>query len=331
MEAFIEEQNVVDFKDEDLRDADIDLRTDDLVHTEELNMSGNQLTLDNGQLTNAIAKSTIKKLDLSKNNIGAEGVKRLASLLLVNKSLQTLDLSGNNISDLGLESLATSFKINTTLRTILLNDNTISDHGAKKLVDALEYNNTIERVDLCRNKINSHVVDEIKVILRTERTRKNLSPQQWLDIIVKKDEEIAKRGRRIALLKESLEKTATSTVGLTIVSLEADLHGKNVEIALLRAELQDRIEEVASLEAELQSKNEEIESLEAVLKNSESIDDTVSSTIEGNEPGHKRPRTADAPMSSLVVPHEQNQQHCERLAQIKQEKNAEEAKPPERM
>ena len=307
MESFIEEEqnDVVDFKDEDLRDADIDLRTDDLVHTEELNMSGNQLTLDNGQLTNAIAKSTIKKLALSNNNIGAEGVKRLASLLLVNKSLQTLDLSGNNISDLGLESLATSFKINTTLRTILLNDNTISDHGAKKLVDALEYNNTIERVDLCRNKINSHVVDEIKVILRTERTRKNLSPQQWLDIIVKKDEEIAKRGRRIALLKESLEKTATSTVGLTIVSLEADLHGKNVEIALLRAELQDRIEEVASLEAELQSKNEEIESLEAVLKNCESIDDTVSSTIEGNEPAHKRPRTADAPMSSLVVPHEQ--------------------------
>ena len=101
MESFIEEEqnDIVDFKDEDLRDADIDLRTDDLIHTEELNMSGNQLTLDNGQLTNAIAKSTIKKLDLSKNNIGTEGVKHLASLLLVNKSLQTLDLSGNNISD----------------------------------------------------------------------------------------------------------------------------------------------------------------------------------------------------------------------------------------
>ena len=99
----------------------------------------------------------------------------------------------------------------------------------------------------------------------------------------------------------------------------------------MRAELQDKIEEVASLEAELQSKDEEIDSLKAELKNSESTDDTVSSTIEGNESVHKRPRTADAPMSSLVVPHDQNQQHCERLAQIKQEKNAEETKPPERM
>ena len=64
--------------------------------------------------------------------------------------------------------------------------------------------------------------------------------------------------------------------------------------------------------------------MKADLKNSKPIIDTVDLTSEESEPVSKRPRTEET-KSNLAIMHEQNQQHTQRLVQVKQEKNAAEA------
>jgi hypothetical protein len=64
-----------------LRDDDLDVLVDVIMQSsvlETLNLGRNKLTLADGKVTNAIAKSKIKGLELRHNNIGVEGAKHLA-------------------------------------------------------------------------------------------------------------------------------------------------------------------------------------------------------------------------------------------------------------
>ena len=89
-------KTVIELKDDDFRDDDL---ADVLINVikqssvlEKLDLTNNELTLADGKLTKAIAKSKIKKLVLSNNNIGVEGAKHLADALKTNGTLKKMDL-----------------------------------------------------------------------------------------------------------------------------------------------------------------------------------------------------------------------------------------------
>ena len=83
----------------------------------------------------------IKSLNLSYNNIRAEGARALA----LNQSLITLNLCSNNIKDEGAKALAD----NKSLTALNLRTNNIRDEGAK----ALAANLNLSTLDVCLNNI----------------------------------------------------------------------------------------------------------------------------------------------------------------------------------
>jgi Ran GTPase-activating protein (RanGAP) involved in mRNA processing and transport len=96
----------------------------------ELNLSNQKLTTqDIKELVVPFLNThpEIKSLNLSYNNIGAEGAKALAA----NQSLSTLNLRANNIGDEGAKALAA----NQSLSTLNLRYNNIGDEGAKALAE----------------------------------------------------------------------------------------------------------------------------------------------------------------------------------------------------
>ena len=63
---------------------------------------------------------SLKKLDISGNNLGIEGSVALAKMLSCNKSLTELNLGGCRIFKAGLREIARGLLQNTSLRTLKL-------------------------------------------------------------------------------------------------------------------------------------------------------------------------------------------------------------------
>ena len=102
------------------------------------------------------------------------------------------------------------------------------------MAEALEYNNTIKTHWLGGNQMNNSMKEKIYVIVKdTDRERKELTSQQWREIIAMKGEEIvankdseiekrdniiAKKDEEISSLKELLlnSKPTIDTVDLTV-------------------------------------------------------------------------------------------------------------------
>ena len=189
-------QKFINLSDGGLFDGDLDHVLYQVIEQstvlEDLWLEGNNLTLADGKLANAIAKNTtLKKLYIYNNNIGPEGIKLLADalkknnmnileglylydniigdegakyiakMLADNKTLQKIGLNDNNISDKGAQSLATSLLQNTTLHTIDLGTNSIGDKGAQSIATSLVINTGIQEIYLDDNKIGDRGAEKI--------------------------------------------------------------------------------------------------------------------------------------------------------------------------
>merc|ERR1740124_866360 len=113
---------------------------------------------DAKSLGDALAKNTvITNINLSHNDIGAEGAKSLADALAKNTVITNINLRGNHICAEGMKSLADALAKNTTITTIDFSYNDIGHdilrEGMKSLADALAKNTTITIINLKRNGI----------------------------------------------------------------------------------------------------------------------------------------------------------------------------------
>ena len=202
-------QKFINLSDRGLFDGDLDHVLYQVIEQstvlEDLWLEGNNLTLDDGKLANAIAKNTtLKKLYIYNNNIGPEGIKLLADalkknhtntleglylydniigdegakyiakMLADNKTLQKIGLNDNNISDKGAQSLATSLLENTSLHTIDLGTNSIGDKGAQSIATSLVINTGIQEIYLDDNKIGDWGAEKIADALEANHNIKTL-------------------------------------------------------------------------------------------------------------------------------------------------------------
>lgn len=142
-------QKHIDLSHKGLNDDDLDVLykvIEESTVLEWLDLSDNNLTLDDGVLTDAVANNaTIKVLNLTNNNIGLQGIKLFADVLKKeNTTLKGLSLAGNNIGDEGAKSIADMLVVNKSLQVIELHNNHISLQGFKHLADVLKENKTLE-------------------------------------------------------------------------------------------------------------------------------------------------------------------------------------------
>lgn len=158
------------------------------------NTTLNSLHICCGRVDGAVAmadalqrNSTLKKLDLNRNDIGDDGAEVLLGSLKFNRTLTTLDLSDNRISITGAAALAEVLRFNRTLKEINFSINFISDDGAQMLLDALQVNTTLTELGLEHCGINFKIKEKIRSLLNRNR-RLELQPyaEASLDLLVRR-------------------------------------------------------------------------------------------------------------------------------------------------
>jgi Ran GTPase-activating protein (RanGAP) involved in mRNA processing and transport len=93
----------------------------------------------------------LKLLNLSRNNIGLDGIKYISAVLKVNTSLESLNLSGNKIGDHGVELIAIALCDNFSLSNLSITSNSIGDVGIDSLTKAFSENETLQFLDISNN------------------------------------------------------------------------------------------------------------------------------------------------------------------------------------
>ena len=133
--------------------------------------------------------TTLKCLSLPYCGITSEGVRSLAEILMVNRSLEELHLDGNKIADEGVSYLAKGLT-NTTLKCLSLQCCGITSEGARSLAEMLAVNRSLERLHLSGNKILDEGVSYLSKGLMNTTTLEQLTLRDC-DITVKGLEELA--------------------------------------------------------------------------------------------------------------------------------------------
>eukprot|EP00808_Paulinella_micropora_P026595 g50619.t1 len=117
-----------------------------------LNLYGNKIGPEGAAAIADMLKENkeckLEKLDVSYNQIGAEGAEYIAKAFEVNQTLTTLTLWDNKIGAEGAAHIAAAVKENKTLRELNMYKNYIGPDGAKAFAKALEVNSSLKTLDL---------------------------------------------------------------------------------------------------------------------------------------------------------------------------------------
>ena len=227
-----------------LCDDDLDILYKVIVEStvlEALSLSNNQLTLSDGKLANAIAKNTsLKELNLRRNKINLKGIEQLADALKDinnNTALEVLYLGDNNIGDEGARCIADMLVVNKSLQDIDLSSNKINAKGAKYLADALKENDTLKELAIDNNNIGDGGAVRITEAIQHNQSVKTLALGFNNMSILNDPNRI-----EIAMLNKELEGKDE-----VIASLKSTMTNKNKEIKSLKAVIDEKDKQIASL------------------------------------------------------------------------------------
>ena len=106
--------------------------------------------------------STLKKLSLRKMKLRCDGIFTLTNHLVENSRLRVLDLSSNEISADGANYLSKYLKLETCrLESLILGVNKIVNLGGKYIAQALAVNKSLIHIDLTSNRIGDEGLTRI--------------------------------------------------------------------------------------------------------------------------------------------------------------------------
>ena len=107
------------------------------------------------------------ELNLSKNNIGRNGIIAIAKAIQVNTLLQKFDISECQVADDGAAAISDSLKCNHSLQELKLSQNNITSDGAKKIAEAIQVNKMLQKLDISYNRISddgaASISDSLKI------------------------------------------------------------------------------------------------------------------------------------------------------------------------
>jgi Ran GTPase-activating protein (RanGAP) involved in mRNA processing and transport len=106
------------------------------------------------------------RLDLCKQNLGADGARMIVGALKQNQSVKHLLLGTNKIGNQGAIDLSEAIAHNSSLETLYLGCNYIESEGAIALCEALEHNTDIKSVWFKRNPIGKDSVPALINLLK---------------------------------------------------------------------------------------------------------------------------------------------------------------------
>ena len=129
-----------------------------------LNVSGNVISDGAAEaLADALSENTkLKELDLSINNLRAEGISKIFNGLRISTLLK-LNISHNNVTDKAADDIANFISRNTKLENLNVSHSNLHDNDAKKI---LEVNlSKLTTFNISQNSITSEIMDDIAEFL----------------------------------------------------------------------------------------------------------------------------------------------------------------------
>jgi Ran GTPase-activating protein (RanGAP) involved in mRNA processing and transport len=120
---------------------------------------------------------SVTAIDLTENEIGADGASALADALKVNTSIRTIDLESNSIDTKGAIALADAFTVTTSVTKLIPAHNEIFDEGASALADALSVNASVTEINISCTEIDNEGASALAdaLVVNTSVTTINLS------------------------------------------------------------------------------------------------------------------------------------------------------------
>eukprot|EP01125_Pyxidicula_operculata_P005643 TRINITY_DN1979_c0_g1_i2.p1 TRINITY_DN1979_c0_g1~~TRINITY_DN1979_c0_g1_i2.p1 ORF type:complete len:831 (+),score=79.25 TRINITY_DN1979_c0_g1_i2:164-2656(+) len=185
---------------------------------------------------------------LSRNDIGDEGVRQLAELLVDTPHLKKLDLSHNNIGENGSRFLSAAMSKLKSLEYVNLSNNTLGNNGSMCIVDSLCIYASIKTLNLAGNKICNNYREIIRhnmewvphlIIEDKERIEKLYSME------VKKREKLEHKIEELESDNESLKNSYSMEV-----KKREELEHKIVELESQSKEQQNRLSTINHLAEE---------------------------------------------------------------------------------
>jgi Ran GTPase-activating protein (RanGAP) involved in mRNA processing and transport len=95
----------------------------------------------------------LNSLDLSKNNIGVDGLLLLGPLIVSSKNLNNLNLSYNNLADEGCKFLGEFVRQSSSLQNLSLDCNAITDDGIISLSECIATHKSLKTIKFVLNQI----------------------------------------------------------------------------------------------------------------------------------------------------------------------------------
>ncbi|XP_026220202.1 leucine-rich repeat-containing protein 34 isoform X1 [Anabas testudineus] len=158
-------------------------------------------------------------LDLRYNNIGDEGVARLADLLQeADSALCSLDLTFNDIQTDGAEVLSKALQNNSTLLSLRLSGNKIGNRGAMHLASMLQVNNTLQELQLADCDLATQSVIAISIVLKSNKSL--LSVDISRPLLFSHQEEWAVHFSDMLVVNSSLVELHLGKMGMTDTGME---------------------------------------------------------------------------------------------------------------
>ena len=123
--------------------------------------------------------SHIQKIDLSKNELGDEGIKYIANALKINISLKELKLCNNEITDTGGYLILKALDCNSSLTSLQLSWNSISDHLLESINATIDGSTSGKKsAGLAANRINYYETQISSYRAKLSETTKQLRKEE---------------------------------------------------------------------------------------------------------------------------------------------------------
>jgi len=152
---------------QDVQDAcqihDLSLRESFLKSCEQLGIPPLAMTYFLDRMTSGDAELILRNL-----GIGPTGAVAVADALARNGTVRRLDLSLNNIQDKGAMAVAKLLEVNSLITDVSLSENKIGKDGADALGNMLTVNDSLLRIDFSRNHLTDDDIQLFSNVLQTE-------------------------------------------------------------------------------------------------------------------------------------------------------------------
>ena len=143
---------------------------------ESLDISKNRLTTNKfEELKPFFCAFGIKYLNISRCQLGDEGIFHLGGCLALNETIRKINISNNKFSDRGFRSFINLFNNNNTIESFDCSSNFITDLTMKEFLYSLEHNHTLKYLNLYDNQLHKDMGSLLLEILETNKTLLNIN------------------------------------------------------------------------------------------------------------------------------------------------------------